>query len=62
MPNISQSKSNKTVTFGQLVEHNKRNIFLPKIMQNNEAGRLVPDVVDAVCSLVSIYDKLQLCI
>ena len=26
--NISQSKSNQTMKFGQLIEHNKRNIFL----------------------------------
>ena len=26
--NISQSKSNQTMKFGQLIEHNTRNIFL----------------------------------
>ena len=28
LPNISQSKENQTVKFGQLIEYNKRNIFL----------------------------------
>ena len=29
-PNISRSKSNKTMKFGQLIEYNMRNIFLEK--------------------------------
>ena len=29
--NISQSKGNQTMKFGQLIEHNKRNIFLQKV-------------------------------
>ena len=31
LPNISQSKDNKTMKFGQLIEYNKRNIFLQKL-------------------------------
>ena len=31
MPNISQSKDNQKVEFGQLIEFNKRNIFLQKL-------------------------------
>ena len=31
LPNISQSKSNQTMKFGQLIEYNKENIFLQKI-------------------------------
>ena len=27
LPNISQSKGNQTMKFGQLIEYNKRNIF-----------------------------------
>ena len=42
LPNISQSKGNQTMKFGQLKEYNKRNIFLQKLCRN-EAGRLVPD-------------------
>ena len=30
MPNISRGKGNQALTFGQLIEYNKRNIFLPK--------------------------------
>ena len=30
LPNISRSKGNKTMKFGQLIEHNMRNIFLGK--------------------------------
>ena len=28
LPNISQSKGNQIMEFGQLIEYNKRNIFL----------------------------------
>ena len=38
LPNISQSKGNQTMKFDQLIECNKRNIFLVE----NRAGRLVP--------------------
>ena len=31
LPNISQSKGNETMKFGQLTEHNKGNIFLQKL-------------------------------
>ena len=31
LSNISQSKGNQTMKFGQLMEHNKRNIFLQKL-------------------------------
>ena len=31
LPDISQSKGNKTMQFGQLMEYNKRNIFLQKL-------------------------------
>ena len=30
LPDISQSKGNKTMKFGQLIEYNKGNIFLQK--------------------------------
>ena len=43
MPNISRSKSNKTMKFCQLVEYNKRNIFLKNLVEN-ETRRLVPDL------------------
>ena len=31
LPNISQIKGNQTMKFGQLIEYNKRNNFLPKL-------------------------------
>ena len=31
LPNISQSKGNQTVKVSQLIEYNKRNIFLQKL-------------------------------
>ena len=30
MPNISRSKGNQTMRFGQLIEYNMRNIFFEK--------------------------------
>ena len=30
LPNISRDKSNQTITFGQLIEYNMRNVFLKK--------------------------------
>ena len=30
LPNISRSKGNQTIEFGQLIEYNKGNIFLEK--------------------------------
>ena len=42
LPNISQSKGNRTMKFGQLIEYNKRNIF--RNYAENEVGRLVPDL------------------
>ena len=41
LPNISQCKGNQTMKFGQLIEHNKRNIFF-KNYAEYEVGRLVP--------------------
>ena len=31
LPNISQIKGNQKMKFGQLIEYNKRNIFLQKL-------------------------------
>ena len=31
LPDISQSKGNQAMKFGQLIEYNKRNIFLQKL-------------------------------
>ena len=43
LPNISQSKDNQTMKFGQLIEYNQINTYL-KNYAENEAGRLVPDL------------------
>ena len=34
LPNISKSKGNQTMKFGQLIEYNNRNIFLEKSCTN----------------------------
>ena len=31
LPNMSQSKDNQTLKFGQFIEYNKRNIFFEKL-------------------------------
>ena len=35
LPNTSQSKGNKTMKFGQLLEYNKRNILSSKTRQGD---------------------------
>ena len=42
LPNISKSKDNQTMTFGQLIEYNKINIFLENDKQS-VAEKLVPE-------------------
>ena len=34
LPNISQSKDNQTMKFGQLIAYNKRDIFVKKLCGN----------------------------
>ena len=43
LPNISQSKDNQTMKFGESIEYNKKNIFFLNYAEN-EASRLVPDL------------------
>ena len=38
LSNISQSKGNQTMEFGQLIEYNKRNILSSKIMHKISQG------------------------
>ena len=71
LPNISRSKDNQTMKFGQLIEYNKKDFFFNNHAEN-KAGRPVPDLflifvkalyllLQVVCSLVSMYfDSLQL--
>ena len=41
MPNISVSKGNQAITFGEVIEYNKKNVSF-KNHAENKAGRLVP--------------------
>ena len=41
VPNISRSKGNQTLKFGQLIEHNMRIIFLEKLY-TKYGGETVP--------------------
>ena len=50
LPNISRSKGNQTMKFGQLMEYNKI-IFYFKSRAENEAGTLFPDVKGIVLQL-----------
>ena len=46
MPNISQSKGNPTIKYGQLIEYIKINIFVQKLCYaESKAGRLVLDLL-----------------
>ena len=42
LPNISRSKSNQTIKFGQLIQDNIRNIFLDKSCTKC-IGKTIPD-------------------
>ena len=42
MPDISRSKDNQTLKFGQLIEYNMRNIFL-KCHARNVVEKVIPD-------------------
>ena len=43
LSNISRNKSNQTITFGQLLEYNVKNIFF-KNHAKNKVGRLVSEL------------------
>ena len=43
LPNISRSKSNQTMKFGQLIEYNMKNIFFKKNNTQNVGKKLFPD-------------------
>ena len=43
LPNISRSKGNQTMKFGQLMEYNMRNIFLLKNHTQNVLEKVFPD-------------------
>ena len=43
LPSISRSKSNQTIKFGRLIEHNIRNIFLEKSYAKYRVKKLFAD-------------------
>ena len=43
LPNISRSKRNFTMKFGQIIKYSMRNIFIKKHTKH-EIGKLVPDI------------------
>ena len=48
LPNISRSKGNSTIKFGQIIKYSMRNIFIKKHAKQeigNEIGKLVPDLI-----------------
>ena len=45
LSNISQSKRNQTMTFGEVIKYITRKIFSFKNHAENEAQRLVPDLI-----------------
>ena len=42
LPNISRNKDNQTMTFGQLIEYNMRNVFVESHTQNT-TKKLFPE-------------------
>ena len=44
LPNISQSKDNQAMKFGQLIEYNKRNIFIQKLCGKKGRGIISRDI------------------
>ena len=63
LPNITLSKGNQTMKFSQLIEYNKRNIFLQKLC--GKRGRETSPIYflkklsmrgkQVICSSVSLY-------
>ena len=43
LPNISRSKGNQTMKFGQFIEYNMRNIFLEKSCGGETSPRSLPE-------------------
>ena len=54
LPDISRSKGNQAMKFGQLIEHNMRNIFRLK-SYTKYGGEIIPiikHIVSVVCQVV----------
>ena len=56
LPNISRSKSNPTITFGQLIEYNMRNIFLEK-SYTKYGGETIPRLLSKKSKLSISLDQ-----
>ena len=62
LPNISRSKGNQTMKFGQLTECNMRNIFLEKPCTKcggETSPRPFSEKLKILYSLLLLYDKLR---
>ena len=56
LPNISRSKSNQTLKFDQLIDYNKRNIFLEK-SYTKCAGDTIPRPLSKISKLYKDLDQ-----
>ena len=56
LPNISKSKDNWTIKFGQLIEYNIRNIFLEK-SYTKYSGETVPRSFSKKSKLSTFLDQ-----
>ena len=72
LPNISRSKDNQTLKFGQLIEYNMRNIFLEKsctkyggetiprpFLENSKLSMPLDEKSKVLYSLFLMYTKLR---
>ena len=53
LPNISRSKDNQTMKFGQLIKYNMRNIFLEK-SYTKYSGETIPRPFSKISTKLSI--------
>ena len=55
LPNISRGKGNKTMKFGQFIEHNMRNIFAEK-PYTKYCGKIIPRLFSKIFKLsITLY-------
>ena len=60
MPNISISKGNETIKFGQLIEYSMRNIFLEKLYTKCEGKTSPRSCSFTVCQIEGYWNILKL--
>ena len=56
LPNISRSKDNHTIKFGQLIEYNMRNTFVEK-SYTKSAGETIPRPLSKLSKLSISVDQ-----